>query len=80
LKGIYTTSAMTLHEEIEDFTRFPTAISLMANVGLTPSESSSGEKISRNSITKQRNSTVRSTNVQCPNAVVKGAIGVKSKR
>ncbi|MFQ6339844.1 transposase [Bacillus sp. AF62] len=46
LKGIDTTAAMTVHVEIADFTRFPTTKACMAYVGLTPSESSSGEKIS----------------------------------
>ncbi|CDN33598.1 IS110 family transposase [Bacillus thuringiensis] len=80
LKGIDTTSAMTVHVEIADFTRFPTAKAFMAYVGLTPSESSSGERINRSSITKQGNSTVRSTLVECANALVKGTIGLKSKR
>ncbi|WP_232482635.1 IS110 family transposase [Bacillus thuringiensis] len=44
LKGIDTTSAMTVHVEIADFTRFPTAKAFMAYVGLTPSESSRGRK------------------------------------
>ncbi|MCQ6343951.1 IS110 family transposase [Bacillus cereus] len=65
LKGIDTTSAMTVHVEIADFTRFPTAKAFMAYVGLTPSENSSGEKISRSAITKQDNSTVRSTLLEC---------------
>ncbi|PEO51836.1 transposase, partial [Bacillus toyonensis] len=47
---------------------------------LTPSESSSGEKINRSSITKQGNSTVRSRLLECANALVKGTIGLKSKR
>lgn len=80
LKGIDTTSAMTVHVEIADFTRFPTAKAFMAYVGLTPSESSSGERISRSSITKQGNSTVRSTLVECANSLVKGTVGLKSKR
>lgn len=36
--------------------------------------------MNRNSITKQGNSTVRSTLVECANALVKGSIGIKSKR
>lgn len=80
LKGIDTTSTMTVHVEFADFTRFPTAKAFMAYVELTPSESSSGEKISRSSITKQGNSTVRSILVECANALVRGTIGLKSKR
>ncbi|HFK1410085.1 transposase [Bacillus thuringiensis] len=71
---------MTVHVEIADFTRFPMAKAFMAYVGLTSSESSSGEKISRISITKQGNSAVRSMLVECANALVKGTIGLKSKR
>lgn len=80
LKGIDTTAAMMVHVEISDFTRFPTAKAFTAYLGLTPSEQSSGEKISRSTITKQGNSTVRSTLVECANALVKGTIGIKSKR
>lgn len=80
LKGIDTTAAMTVHVEISDFTRFPTAKAFTAYLGLTPSEQSSGEKISRSTITKQGNSTVRSTLIECANALVKGTIGIKSKR
>lgn len=80
LKGVDTTAAMTVHVEISDFTRFPTAKAFTAYLGLTPSEQSSGEKVSRNTITKQGNSTVRSTLVECANALVKGTIGIKSKR
>lgn len=80
LKGIDTTAAMTVHVEISDFTRFPTAKAFTAYLGLTPSEHSSGEKISRNAITKQGNSIVRTTLVECANGLVKGTIGIKSKR
>ncbi|MEY8735870.1 IS110 family transposase [Lactobacillus sp. AN1001] len=80
LKGIDTTAAMTIHVEISDFKRFPTAKSFTSYLGLTPSEHSSGEKVSRNGITKQGNSTVRSTLVECAHSLVKGTIGRKSKR
>ncbi|GEQ48423.1 IS110 family transposase [Tetragenococcus koreensis] len=79
-KGINTISAMTLQVEISDFTRFPNAKAFTSYLGLTPSEYSSGEKVNRNSITKQGNSTVRSTLVECAQALVKGKIGQKSKR
>ncbi|MGL9997449.1 hypothetical protein IGJ41_002732 [Enterococcus sp. DIV1537a] len=80
LKGIDTAAAMTVHVEISDFTRFPTVKAFTAYLGLTPSEQSSGEKVNRSGITKQGNSTVRSTLVECANALVKGTIGMKSKR
>ena len=62
---------MMIHVEISDFTRFPNAKAFTAYLGLTPSEHSSGEKIYRNGITKQGNTTVRSTLVECANALVK---------
>lgn len=80
LKGIDTASAMTVHIEISDFTRFPTAKAFTAYLGLIPSEYSSGEKINRNSITKQGNSTVRTTLIECANSLVRGSVGIKPKR
>lgn len=80
IKGIDTTAAMMLHVEISDFARFPTAAAFSAYCGLTPGENSSGDKSRRTSITKQGNTTVRSTLVECANALVKGTPGVKSKR
>jgi transposase len=46
--------------EIGDFSRFPTAQCLMSYLGLVPSESSSGDKVSRGGITKTGNSHMRS--------------------
>jgi transposase len=43
LKGIDTLSAMVILTEVGDFTRFNSATQFMAYVGLTPSESSSGQ-------------------------------------
>lgn len=80
LKGIDTTAAMVLHVEISDFNRFPNANAFTSYCGLTPGDASSGDKANRTSITKQGNSTVRKTLVECAQAIVKGAIGVKSKR
>ena len=80
LKGIDTTAAMVLHVEISDFNRFPNANAFTSYCGLTPGDASSGDKANRTSITKQGNSTVRKTLVECAQAIVKGAIGIKSKR
>lgn len=80
LKGIDTTAAMVLHVEISDFNRFPNANAFTSYCGLTSGDASSGDKANRTSITKQGNSTVRKTLVECAQAIVKGAIGVKSKR
>jgi len=52
LKGVDVLTAMVLLVEIGDFRRFPTAKSLMSYLGLTPEESSSGEKVRRGGITK----------------------------
>nr|WP_257129218.1 IS110 family transposase [Bacillus cereus] len=49
-------------------------------LGVTPSESSSGENISRSSITKQVNATVRSMLVECANTLAKGTIGLKARQ
>jgi transposase len=58
-KGIGTLTAMILIAEITDFRRFPNARSLMAFLGLIPSENTSGEKQRPGSITKSGNSRVR---------------------
>lgn len=78
-KGIDTASAMAIQVEISDFNRFATAKSFCAYLGLTPSEQSSGGKISLGSISKQGNSVVRSTLIECARALLKGKIGYKSK-
>lgn len=79
-KGIDTTSAMILHVEVSDFNRFPNANAFTSYCGLAPGENSSGDKANRTSITKQGNSTVRKTLVECAQTLVKGTVGVKSKR
>lgn len=79
-KGIDTTAAMTLHVEISDFNRFPTANALVAYCGLTPGEQSSGEKNKRTCITKQGNTIVRKTLIECAQALLKGNYKNKTKR
>ncbi|MEG0276295.1 MAG: IS110 family transposase [Coprobacillus sp.] len=79
-KGIDTTAAMILHVEVSDFERFPNAKAFSSFCGLTPSENSSGEKTSRQSITKQGNSTIRTTLVEVAQVLVRGKQGVKGKR
>lgn len=78
-KGISTTAAMTINVEVSDFERFPTAKAFTSYLGLVPGESSSGSKVNRTSITKQGNSVVRKTLIECSQALVKGKIGIKSK-
>ncbi|MBK5077765.1 IS110 family transposase [Lactococcus lactis] len=79
-KGIETASAMTIQVEISDFNRFATAKAFCAYLGLTPSEQSSGGKVNLGSISKQGNSVVRSTLIECARALLKGQIGFKSQK
>ena len=58
-RGIGFLSAVTLVAETGDLRRFRTAPQFMAYVGLVPSESSSGGKQQRGSITKTGNSLLR---------------------
>ncbi len=57
--GIDTLSAISLLTEIFDFGRFATPRELMSYLGLTPSESSSGEKQHKGGICKTGNKRVR---------------------
>lgn len=59
LRGIDTTSAMILLSELGDITRFESPRQLMAYLGITPSEYSSGGKERRGGITKTGNTHVR---------------------
>jgi transposase len=58
-KGIKTLTAMLLIAEITDFRRFPNARSLMAFLGLIPSEDSSGDICRGGPITKAGNKRCR---------------------
>lgn len=80
-KGIDTTAGMTIQVETSDFDRFPNAKAYASFVGLTCGEHSSGDKNNHTCITKQGNSKLRTTYVECAQALVKGNIYVaKSKR
>lgn len=80
-KGVDTLSAMTIQVETSDFNRFPNAKAYASFVGLTCGEQSSGDKRNTTSITKQGNSTLRTTLVECANAIIKGNVYTpKSKR
>lgn len=59
LRGINTVSALSLLVEVGDFSRFDRAPALASFLGLVPSESSSGERVSRGGITKTGNSHAR---------------------
>ncbi len=58
-RGIDTLAAMILLVEIGDFQRFQIPRELMAYLGLVPSETSSGERECRGSITKAGNTHAR---------------------
>jgi transposase len=57
--GIDTLTAISIITEIFDFGRFASAGCLMSYLGLTPSESSSGEKQNKGPITRAGNKRVR---------------------
>jgi transposase len=59
LRGIAVIAAITLVAEIGDFKRFANPRQLMAYLGLTPTERSSGAKTARGAITKAGNSRAR---------------------
>jgi transposase len=59
LRGVQIITAMTIVCEIGDMRRFARANDFMAALGLVPSEYSSGNKVSRGSITKTGNVHVR---------------------
>lgn len=59
MKGISTLTAATLIAEIGDFSRFEAATRFMSFLGLTPSESSSGDGSTRGPITKAGNGRLR---------------------
>lgn len=58
-RGIDDLTALTIAAELGDPRRFPTAPSVMAFVGLVPSEHSSGTKQARGAITKTGNAHLR---------------------
>ena len=59
LRGIDTVTAMTILAELYDFRRFRSPRQLMAFLGLTPGEHTSGSRVRRGPITKAGNSHVR---------------------
>jgi transposase len=59
LRGVQLVAAIILVAEIQDFARFANPRSLMAYLGLIPSESSSGQHRRQGAITKSGNSAAR---------------------
>ena len=65
LKGVKMLTAVTLIAEIGDISRFSHPRQLMAYLGLTPSQNSTGEKIRMGSITKCGNHHARLFLIEC---------------
>jgi transposase len=59
LRGVSLITALTILAELGDLRRFASARELMAYLGLVPSESTTGNSVSRGSITKAGNGHVR---------------------
>jgi transposase len=64
LRGMDTLSAVTFAAIVGDLSRFDTPRKLMCYLGLVPSEYSSGERITRGSITKTGSSEARRTLIE----------------
>jgi transposase len=65
MRGIDLVSAAGILAETGDLSRFPTPSELMANLGMVPSEKSTGETIKRGPITKAGNRRARRLLVEC---------------
>ena len=68
MRGVSLVVAATMAAELGDLKRFETPSQMMAYLGLVPSESSSGPKVKRGSITKTGNSHVRKVLVEAAQA------------
>jgi transposase len=68
MRGISLIVAATIAAELGDLTRFENPGKLMAFLGLIPSEHSSGERVSKGSITKTGNRHVRKALVAAAHA------------
>ncbi|MFR4450639.1 MAG: transposase [Holdemanella porci] len=79
-KGIETFAAMTIQVETADFERFPSAKAYASYTGLTTGEHSSGDKNNRIGITKQGNTVIRKTLVECAQSLVKGNVYAKKSQ
>ncbi len=81
LRGIDTVSAIGLVAEIGDLSRFDHPRKLMGYLGLVPSEHSSGDKVSRGSITKTGNTHARRLLTEAAwNYRFKARIGYQAQR
>ncbi len=66
LRGVAFLTAVTFVAEIGDVRRFETPRQLMAYLGLTPSEHSTGDRVRRGSITKAGNTRARRVLIEEP--------------
>lgn len=81
LKGLATTSSMTVHVETSDFNRFSNAKSYAAYCGFGSMTNDSGDKHKTGMpINKQGNSILRTTFVEAAQVLVKGTPGKKGKK
>jgi len=80
-RGVTELGGLTLASEVFDWRRFPTAGLFMGFTGLTPSESSSGQRIRRGGITHAGNTHLRAQLVEAAWAYKsKPSVGVTMKR
>lgn len=77
--GIKTHTALSLIVETGDFHRFAKGNVYAAYLGLTPNETSSGDKVRRGGITKAGNSHLRRLLIESSQGIAKGRTGHKSK-
>lgn len=79
IHGIGKVSAFSLVCEVHDFDRFNNGASFASHLGLVPSESSSGKKVSRGAIAKQGNSHLRRILVEAASCYSKQFKAVRSE-
>ena len=79
IHGIGKVSAFSLVCEVHDFDRFKNGASFASYLGLVPSESSSGKKVSRGAIAKQGNPHLRRVLVEAASCYSKQFKAVKSE-
>ena len=79
IHGVGKVSAFSLVCEVHDFDRFNNGASFASYLGLVPSESSSGKKVSRGAIAKQGNSHLRRILVEAASCYSKQFKAVRSE-
>ena len=79
IHGIGKVSAFSPVREVHDFDRFKSGASFASYLGLVPSESSSGKKVSRGAIAKQGNSHLRRILVEAASCYSRPLKAVRSE-